>query len=79
MAEVSQDPPPTDERSGSACSPLDSAPSEKEAPEVTTNLLEAVPTSRTTGLSRGQLEALFDKSSSEEEEDANVPILIWSH
>ena len=75
-AKVNQDPPPTDERSGSACSLLDSAPSKKEATKVAPNLPEAVPTSRATGLSREQLEALFDESSSEDEENANVPFLF---
>ena len=75
-AEVNQDPPPTDERSGSACSLLDSSPSKKEAPEVASNLPEAVSTSCPTGLSREQLEALFDESSSEDEENASVPILF---
>ena len=76
LAEVNQDPPPTDERSRSACSLLDSAPSKKEATKVAPNLPKAVSTSCTTGLSREQLEALFDESSLEDEENANVPILF---
>ena len=38
--EVNQDPPPTDEKSRSACILLDSSPSKKEAPGVVPNLLE---------------------------------------
>ena len=75
-AEAYQDPPPTDERSRSACSLLDYYPSKKEDLEVAPNLPEAVSTFCPTGLSREQLEALLDESSSEDEDNAYVPILF---
>ena len=75
-ADIHQDPPQADERSGLACSLLESTPNKKEAQEVTTNPLEAAPNSQATGLIREQLEALFDESSSEENEDDYVPILF---
>ena len=58
------------------CNLVDSNTSEREAPETRDNPLEAVPMLRLPRLTREQLEAMFNESSSEEEEDEVFPTTI---
>ena len=58
------------------CNLADSTTSERESPEARDNPPEAVPILRVLRLTREQLEAMFNKSSSEEEEDEVFPTTI---